>query len=271
MMKGLDMESKTLEGMWSRLSANLTNGMATIGGALAGLFTNEQVMGGLTVMGNTIKDLFKEGSAGAQLFNVGLLVLASTLIGIVFTLGTILNVLASVGDLWTMLQEKASYGFDFSEEAAKGRKMAQDKYDAQVIKRGDNQTVLNNMLTKTNFDPSMSGYGVNLYKEPETKPVLSSIKADKAKQVVGIQPNTTVGTAINTANQAAAVDNTKAATTQVTAAQQNAQTALTFQQVAQSLQASAQQFVLGADRIASAPTPSVSYSFMPQALGNQGR
>jgi hypothetical protein len=131
------------------------------------------------------------------------------------------------------------------------------------------------IVAKIQTEPTKPG--VNSIAKAATAPVVTSTKADAAKVTVGIgnpatmASNPAVSTQTALGYSTAATTQEGAAVKQTTAAEQNLMAAQANKEAAMANQQASIVFKAGADRLASAPTPSASYSFMPPSLGNQGR
>jgi hypothetical protein len=138
----------------------------------------------------------------------------------------------------------------------------------------DRKVVEANQNLKGGFGNFLSTFkeGFTSVKNRQSAPI------EQAKVVSGITPSVATTTPPGATSPTVANTQSTAATTQegaavkqTTAAEQNLMAAQANKEAAMANQQASIVFKAGADRLTSAPTPSVSYSFMPPSLGNQGR
>jgi TP901 family phage tail tape measure protein len=283
-LEGLALKAQTLEGQFNKLKTAVINGAINMGSALNSMIQSEGMQAQLSAMGQSFSSMFGGVSNDANQASADVRGFTNVLVALGLVVNTLLWFLESVGNLLSYIGKLtiALFTLDggflteanqvYAENQQRANELTAMAWsDGMWTMGGNEQTInLNNKLPT---------------KKIPTKPAVTAPKQEAAKEAVGIKqppvqspvfkstaPNTTQSSTTNVlgvSTQAAATQE-GAAVKQTTAAEQNLLAAQANKEAAMANQQASIVFKAGADRLASVPTPSVSYSFMPP-LGNQGR
>lgn len=278
---GLTLKAKTLEGQFNRLKTSVVNWAIEIGASFNDMLQSEGVQSQLSGISASFGKFFGGADEDMRSLTNVVLVFAGALNTVMFALEAIGNLAKLVGSLLI-----AAFTLDLGFANS-----AMDDFNTKSTE------LLNRKRVEfSDLATSLAGgkLTVDLSDKLATKPVMTASKVEMAKQVAGVSTSTTTvgstaGSTVGSTTGTTSLGNSKtsnvvasnlfgaantqegAAVKQSTAAEQNLLAAMANKEAAMANKEASMVFKAGADRLSSAPTPSISYSFMPTALGTQGR